>query len=75
MILEKEERVSVLEALKIHTINGAYASFEEDIKGSLEEGKLADLVVLSENPMKIDVSNIKNIMIEKTIIGGKVVYY
>ena len=72
--LEGKESISFLEALKMHTINGAHASFEEKIKGTLEEGKLADLVVLSENPFEIDSDRIKDIKVEMTIIGGKIVY-
>ena len=45
------QKISVEEALKIYTINGAYASFEENIKGSIQAGKLADLVVVEENPL------------------------
>jgi len=74
LTMDKYERVSVLESLQIHTINGAYASFEEDIKGTLEEGKLADLAILSENPLKIDPERIKEIEVEMTIIGGEIVY-
>ena len=74
LTMDKYESVSVLESLQIHTINGAYASFEEDIKGTLEEGKLADLAILSENPLKIDPERIKEIEVEMTIIGGEIVY-
>lgn len=74
LLVQEDERISILEALKIHSFNGAYASFEEDIKGTLEVGKLADLVVLSENPFEVDPERIKDIEVEKTIIGGKVVY-
>ena len=73
-VIDEKESVSVLEALKIYTKNGAYASFEEDLKGTLEEGKLADLVVLSENPVTIEPEEIGNIEVEMTIIGGEVVY-
>ena len=68
------EKLTPIEALRIYTINGAYASFEEDIKGSIEIGKLADLVVLSKNPLEIDPWEIRNIKVEKTIIGGEIVY-
>lgn len=68
------ERLTPLEALRAYTINGAYASFEEKIKGSIEPGKLADMVVLSDNPLKIDPWHIRDIQVLKTIIGGEVVY-
>ena len=68
------QRVSVEEALKLYTINGAYASFEEHIKGSIEVGKLADLVVLGDDPTRVDPSTIKDIPVERTIVGGVTVY-
>ena len=68
------QKISVEEALKIYTINGAYASFEEDIKGSIEIGKLADLVVLGADPTQVDPMTIKDIPVERTIVGGVTVY-
>ena len=55
-------------------MNGAYASFEEDSKGSIEVGKLADLVVLGSDPTQIDPLSIKDIHVEQTIVGGETVY-
>jgi len=69
-----QEKLTSLEALRAYTINGAYASFEEKIKGSIEPGKLADMVVLSANPLDVDPWEIRNIAVEKTIIGGEIVY-
>jgi hypothetical protein len=69
-----QERLTPMEALRAYTINGAYASFEEGTKGSLEPGKVADMVVLSANPLEIDPWEIRNITVEKTIIGGEIVY-
>ncbi len=69
-----QEKLTPMEALRAYTINGAYASFEENIKGSIEPGKLADMVVLSENPLEFDPWEIRNIKVEKTIIGGEIVY-
>ena len=68
------QRISVEEALRLYTMNGAYASFEENIKGSVEIGKLADLVVLGSDPTKIDPMGIKDIEIQQTILGGRTVY-
>ena len=60
---------SVEEALRIYTMHSAYAGFEEDIKGSVQVGKLADLVVLGQDPTEIDPFGIKDIPVEQTIIG------
>ena len=68
------QRLSVEEALKIYTLNGAYASFEENIKGSITPGKLADLVVLAQDPISVDPLSIKDIPIEMTMVGGDAVY-
>tara|TARA_Y100000758_G_scaffold37488_1_gene24488 strand:+ start:1081 stop:2676 length:1596 start_codon:yes stop_codon:yes gene_type:complete len=68
------QRISVLDALRIYTLNGAYASFEENEKGSIEPGKLADFVVLEKDPTKTDPSAIKDIPINKTVVGGKITY-
>jgi len=72
--LSPEEAVSAKQALVMYTINAAYASFEEDIKGSLTPGKLADMVVLSDDPLKSPPERIKDIRVEMTIIDGKVVW-
>ncbi len=69
-----KERLSVMEALRIYTLGGAYFSFEEDVKGSIEVGKYADLTVLSHDPLKVKPDKIKDIKVEMTIVGGKVVY-
>jgi predicted amidohydrolase YtcJ len=68
------ECVNAQQALQMYTINAAYASGEENIKGSLEIGKLADIVVLSDNPLAVPPERIKDISVEMTIIGGKVVW-
>lgn len=69
-----EQALSVDEALKSFTVNGAYASFEEDIKGKIKEGMLADFVVLSENPFEADTSKIKDIEVLHTYMNGEKVY-
>ncbi|WP_083158156.1 amidohydrolase [Allomuricauda sp. CP2A] len=68
------QRISVEEAIKVGTLHGAYASYEENSKGSLEVGKLADLVVLEEDPRKVDPFSIIDIKIERTMVGGNWVY-
>lgn len=68
------QRVTVEEAIRIGTMNGAYASYEENLKGSIEPGKLADLVVLGRDPFKEDPSTLVTIPVERTMTGGKWVY-
>lgn len=68
------QKITVEEAIKVGTIHGAYASFEENIKGSLEVGKLSDLVVLGADPRKVDPFEIINVPIERTMVGGEWVY-
>jgi predicted amidohydrolase YtcJ len=69
-----EERITVDEALCMYTVDAAHSSGEENIKGTVETGKLADLTVLSQDPRKVPPNEIENIIVEMTIIGGKVVY-
>ena len=69
-----KQRISVEEALRVQTLHGAYASFEEKIKGSIERGKLADLVVLGRDPLREDPSSLVSIPIERTMVGGRWVY-
>lgn len=68
------QRISVSDAIRICTIHGAYASFEEDIKGSLTPGKLADFVILEQDPHKVDPDTIKDIRIVETVMGGLSTY-
>ena len=68
------QKISVEEAIKVGTINGAYASYEEGVKGSLETGKYADLVVLDEDPTQVDPSTLVDIKIERTMVDGNWVY-
>ena len=69
-----EEKITVEQALMAYTKNAAYASFYEKIKGTLEPGKFADLVIMDKNPFEIDPVEIKNIIIKMTIVGGNVYY-
>jgi len=68
------QKVTVDEALTIATINGAYASSEENLKGSIAAGKLADFVVLERDPHDVEPDQIMNIKVNRTVIGGKTVY-
>jgi hypothetical protein len=68
------QRISVDDAIRVNTINGAYASKEEGNKGSIAAGKLADFVVLAEDPHTIDPEKIKDIRVVRTVVGGTVVY-
>jgi predicted amidohydrolase YtcJ len=68
------QRISVSEALRICTMHGAYASFEENIKGSLSAGKLADYVMLEDDPHEVEMDSIKNIKVNRTVLGGRVTY-
>ena len=69
-----DEKVNIHEALRIHTMGSAYAAFEEKMKGSVEEGKLADLVVWSHDLYSISPRDMKDLQAEITIVGGKIVY-
>ena len=69
-----DQRLSRLEALQTYTINAAIAAFEEDIKGSLSVGKLADITVLSKDVMTISEDEIPSTEVVYTIVGGKVMY-
>jgi predicted amidohydrolase YtcJ len=69
-----DEAITIEEAIAGYTIKGAYLGFEEDLKGSLEPGKLADMVVLSDDILTIDPEEIMGIEIEQTYVGGELVY-
>ncbi len=69
-----EQAVTATEALEIYTINAAYSTKEENQKGSIEEGKLADLTVLTSDPTSVPLNKIGNIKVANTIIDGKIVY-
>ncbi len=68
------QRITVAEALRVGTLNGAYASFEEQLKGSIQAGKLADLVVLGRDPLREEPSSLIRIPVERTMAGGRFVF-
>ncbi len=69
-----DERVDLTTAIRMHTINGAFASFEEGVKGSLEPGKLADLVVLGDDIARVPVKELRHLPVAMTVVGGEVVH-
>jgi predicted amidohydrolase YtcJ len=73
-VLNPAERLSVLEAIRVYTFNSAYAHFEEGSKGSIEEGKLADLAVLSTDILSIPTESIRDITVDMTLVGGRFVH-
>lgn len=73
-IVGPEEAVSVMDAIRIYTYNGAYLSKDEDKLGTLELGKLADMIILDQDILTIDQEKIKDIQVLKTIVDGKIVY-
>jgi predicted amidohydrolase YtcJ len=68
------QRISIEEALRVGTLHGAYASYEESLKGSIEPGKLADCVVLGADPIRTHPSELINIQVERTMVGGRWVF-
>ncbi len=68
------EEISVLDALRAVTIEGAYQYFEEDVKGSIEIGKKADLVILDKDPLNVPIDEIKDIKVLETIKDGETIY-
>lgn len=70
-VIGEEQRIDFMRALKCYTYFGAYASFEENIKGSLEAGKLADMIILSESVLGKSPERLRNIKVTDTYLGGK----
>ena len=73
-ILGEDQRVSVYDALRAWTVNAAYSMFGETVKGSIREGYLADLVILSQNPLETAPDDLLDVQVVQTIVGGKTVY-
>jgi predicted amidohydrolase YtcJ len=69
-----EQKLTVVEAVEAYTMGSAYAEFQEKVKGSITPGKLADMVVLSDDIFSVDPANIRDVKVLKTIVGGKVVW-
>jgi predicted amidohydrolase YtcJ len=68
------QRITVEQAIRCYTLHGAHASFDERVKGSISAGKLADLVVLGEDPTRVDPQSLINVPVEKTMVGGTFVW-
>ncbi|MBW7996494.1 MAG: amidohydrolase [Candidatus Glassbacteria bacterium] len=73
-VIVPEEAISREDALRCYTINNAYASFEETSKGSIEPGKLADMIVIDRDYLSCPVDEIRDITVARTVLGGRVVY-
>jgi predicted amidohydrolase YtcJ len=73
-LVSPEESIGVMDAIRVYTWNGAYIGKEEDIKGSIEPGKLADMVVLDRDILSVPHEEIKDIQVITTIVDGKIVY-
>ena len=73
-MLSPEEAITPLEAIRAYTIDGAYSAWEENIKGSIEAGKLADLIVVDRDPLTIANIDLKNVRTILTMVGGKIRY-
>ena len=69
-----DQKISRKEALQVETINNAYLTFEETLKGSIEPGKLADLVVVPEDILTVPDKDVERMRPSQTMVGGKVVY-
>jgi predicted amidohydrolase YtcJ len=73
-IVGDREKIQFTAVLQMYTLNAARAAFEETIKGTITAGKLADLVVLNADPSRLRADKFRNLRVDKTIIGGKVVW-
>ena len=73
-VLAPEERITVEQALTLYTRNGAYAGFEEDKKGMLSPGKLADFIVVDRDLLKASTDELKDVKVLRTYVGGQQIY-
>lgn len=73
-VVGEQQKITVMEMVRMFTYNGAYVNFEEDKKGSLEPGKLADVAVLSEDILTYDPQKIQDVTVDYTILDGEIVY-
>ena len=73
-VLGPDQKISRREALRLETINNAYTTFEENIKGSIEPGKVADLVVLPDDIMTVQAKSLESMNVLMTVVGGRIVY-
>jgi predicted amidohydrolase YtcJ len=73
-VLGPDQKISRREALRLETINNAYTTFEENTKGSIEPGKVADLVVLPDDIMTVQAESLESMNVLMTVVGGKIVY-
>jgi len=73
-VLYADEGITPLEAIKAYTIDGAYSAWEEKTKGSIEPGKIADLIVVDRDPMTIPREELRDIKTVMTVVDGKIVY-
>src|SRR5699024_8227762 len=72
--LAPKQKITIMEALRMYTINGAYSSFEENVKGSIETGKLADMVLFDRSLVKTDIDKLVEAKVEWTMLDGEFVY-
>jgi hypothetical protein len=69
-----QQSITREEAIRLYTINGAYHTFEEDLKGSIEPGKLADMIIIDRDILACPLDDIKDTEVLRTLLGGKTVY-
>ena len=73
-VFGESEKLSIEEALRAYTRNGAYLTFEEGSKGALEAGRMADLVILAQDPLTIEADALLDLQVDATFLGGRLVY-